>query len=320
METIRTAAELRTGKERALRRIAYGISGLAWTIILVSVVGALYGLLVAGMLSIGRALHLARIRGNGVRIGPRQFPELWIKIVRASHLLGLAEPPPTYVVQAGGALNAFATKLWGRPFVILYSDLVGACERAGGLPTDGTDDARPNEIDFLIGHELGHLMAKHLSWFTLPARVIPVFGPAYSRACEYTADVCGHEVVGDLRVSSRALVILAAGGWKGPQVNLSAFVEQRIEARGFWLSVYELNASHPYLTKRVAALRERLSPGVAPVLGCNPAAYPLAPFLGAAGGLLPLVLIALLFGLGAGGFLAAKKYLESAKVPVADSQ
>jgi hypothetical protein len=157
----------------------------------------------------------------------------------------------------------------------------------------------------VIGHELGHVATGHLSFrlFLLPARILPLIGAAYSRACEYTCDRCGHEVVGDLAVSSRALAILAAGPRTARRLDLDAFVEQRAETRRFWMAVYELNATHPFLSKRVAALREWRQQGSAARPGRNPWSYPLAPLFGglagnpaAAFGLL-VVFVALAFGM-----------------------
>jgi Zn-dependent protease with chaperone function len=267
-----SAKELRTSRERTLFVISAVFSTVVWLVLLVSVVGILYGALVSLFVLIAHCLLMAHITGNGVRIGPRQLPELMQRIESAAHKLGLERAPEAYVVQSGGILNAFATKILSRRFIILYSDLVEACE----------EGPAPNELDFVIGHELGHVAAGHLAFrlFLLPARLLPLIGAAYSRACEYTCDRCGHEVVGDLGVSSRALAILAAGPRTARKVDLDAFVEQRAETGRFWMAVYELNASHPFLSKRVAALRNWKAEGSARSLGRNPFAYPLAPVFG----------------------------------------
>jgi hypothetical protein len=90
--------------------------------------------------------------------------------------------------------------------------------------------------------------------------------------------------VGDLAVSSRALAILAAGPRTARRMDLDAFVEQRQETRRFWMAVYELNASHPFLSKRVAALRHWQQQGSAAPVGRNPWSYPLAPMFGVMSG------------------------------------
>ena len=297
--------ELRTKRERTLRGIGYGISALAWLAMVVTIIGAIYGALIALVVLMAHALFLAHVRGNGVRIGPNQLPHLWNKVVAASQRMGLREPPTTYLMQSGGILNAFATKLLGRRFVILHSELVDACD--GGSAVLG-----PSEIDFVIAHEVAHLAAGHLSWLLLPVRIIPLFGPAYSRACEYTCDRAGHAFCGDLEISSRALAILAAGRRAGRTLNLDVFVEQRLETGGFWMAVYELNSTHPYLSKRIAALRETSVPGTAPAIGRNVAAYPLAPMFGfATGGAASTMIILCVFA--AAAVPSFKKYIEDAK-------
>src|SRR5262249_1593873 len=160
--------------ENQLRGVAIGFSILVW------IAGTLafgYGLLFAAFVAMGHAIFLAYMRGNGVPPGPPHPPPLWDQGAAGSPELGLEAPPAAYLVQSGGTLNAFATKLLGRRFIILYSDLVDACE--AGAVTDG----RPSEIDFVIAHELAHIAAGHLSIWLTPFRIFPLLGPAYSRAC-----------------------------------------------------------------------------------------------------------------------------------------
>lgn len=123
-----SAKELRTSRERTLFVISAVFSTVVWLVLLVSVVGILYGALVSLFVLIAHCLLMAHITGNGVRIGPRQLPELMQRIESAAHKLGLERAPEAYVVQSGGILNAFATKILSRRFIILYSDLVEACE------------------------------------------------------------------------------------------------------------------------------------------------------------------------------------------------
>jgi Zn-dependent protease with chaperone function len=254
-------------------------------VLVVTLVGILYGAFFGLFLFVAHALMIAYIKGHAVRLSERQFPELYAKVVAASDKLGLKAPPDVYLMQAGGALNAFATKLTGRNFVVIYSELLEACGEEG------------KEIDMIIGHEIGHLALGHLKWiwFLMPARIVPLLGAAYSRACEYSSDRCGYEVAGDMEGATRGLAILAAGGKYGKLLDLRSYVSQVRDTGGFWASVYELNASHPYLPKRIAALLNSQRPGLVPVVGRNVLAYPLAPFFGfaSAGGSAPLVMVAM---------------------------
>src|SRR5262249_11765527 len=155
------------------------------------------------------SVFLAVVRGNGVQVGPEQLPDLHRRLGEAARRLGLERIPELYVFQSHGVLNAFATKLLSRRFVILNSALADACQ-----------DSR--QLDFVLGHEVGHLAAGHLAWngFLLPFRFLPWFGAAYSRAREYTGDRCGLAVVEDLEPAMRGLVVLAAGGKYAAEVNL----------------------------------------------------------------------------------------------------
>lgn len=282
-------SKLRSPKEETLFPMMVVAALLIWFTLVVGTCGfgLIYVALIGAAIVIAHSLFLAQVKGNGLRLGERQLPELYTRCKAAAQRLGLEEVPEIYLLQSGGVLNAFATKLLSRKFVILYSSLVDEC-------------ADPRQLDFVIGHELAHLAAGHLAWnaFLLPAKALPWLGAAYSRACEYTCDRCGLHLVGELEPSMRALTVLAAGGRLSARVDLQAFLAQREETGGFWMSIGELVSAHPYLCKRVAALQEQSQPGSLRPVARHPLAYPLAPFLGAGttgagmGGLMAFVAIA----------------------------
>ncbi len=258
-------------KERSVKPVAIVFAILAWMGVAISIVGLIYAPFIALGVMIAQALWFAHINGNGVKLGPQQLPHLWKKVVDASARLGLATPPDTYILQAGGALNAFASKVFTRNFVVLYSDLIEASD-------DDALEGHVTELDFIVAHEVAHLARGHLVWWLLPVRAMPLLGAAYSRACEYTWDQNAHEVVKNLEVSSRALAILAGGKRSGKKLDLDAFVAQSNSTSGFFSAIYELNATHPYLPKRVHALRKIAgAEGVAPIPARSVFSYVLAP-------------------------------------------
>jgi Zn-dependent protease with chaperone function len=265
------APALRSPKERPLFILGVIFSSIVWGVLTLATLGfgLVYAVFIAAFLLIAHALFLAHVKGNGVRVSERQLPELFARVKQAAATLGMQEVPQVYLLQQGGLLNAFATKLLSRKFVIILSDLADQCED-------------PRQLDFIVGHELGHFAAGHLAWnaFLAPYRLFPLLGAAYSRAREYTCDRCGHAVTGDFDASKRALVVLAAGGKHAARVNLDAFIEQHSETGGFWMAIYELVSSHPYLCKRVAELKNLEAPGSVRVAPRNPLSYPLAPILG----------------------------------------
>ena len=94
---------------------------------------------------------ISYIKGNGVELSARQFPDLMQRFDACCDTLGMKERPEAYVLQGNGLLNAFATRFLGRQYVVLLSDTVDAMEE------------HPDGVNFYIGHELGHLRMKHIT-------------------------------------------------------------------------------------------------------------------------------------------------------------
>ncbi len=223
-----------------------------------SIFGAVYAVFVAGFLFFGHVLHITHIRGSGVRLGPEQFPEIHQRVLDLANAAGMSNPPTVYLMQQGGALNAFATKLFRGRIVVLYSDLLDAC--------GDNHVAR----DMVIGHELGHHLAGHLDWIwlTVPGRFVPFLGAAYSRACERTCDRWGAALCGgDADGAARGLAILAAGGRLGPQVDLDAFAAQQQDLDTGWMTVGRWLSSYPPLSERVENLRPEAPAASPPTTG-----------------------------------------------------
>jgi Zn-dependent protease with chaperone function/Tfp pilus assembly major pilin PilA len=303
--------ELRSGSEKTLYALCALFSFFVWAVVVVTIVGLLYGLFIGFFLFAAHALFIAHIKGNGVKLSEAQLPTIYRKVVEASRKLGLNPVPEAYILQAGGALNAFAAKFVGRNFIVLYSDLIEACDEESG------------EMDMIIGHEVGHLALGHLKliWFLFPARLVPWLWPAYSRQREFSCDRCGFEVAGDIDAASRGLAILAAGGKYGKQVNIDAFTKQMNDTTGIWTSVYELNASHPYLPKRIAALINYRNPGTVRETGRHILAYPLSPLfaVGSPAGAGPIFFIAIIAILAAIAIPQFAAYRQKAEQALMDS-
>ena len=228
------------------------LAGLAiFAALALSIFGAIYAVFIAAFLFFGHVLHITHIRGSGVRLGPNQFPELHQKVLDLARAARMSRPPTVYLMQQGGALNAFATKLFRGRIVVLYSDLLDAC---------GDDHVAR---DMVIGHELGHHLAGHLDWIwlTIPGRFVPFLGAAYSRACECTCDRWGAALCGgDADGAARGLAILAAGGRLGAQVDLDVFAAQQRDLDTGWMTLGRWLSSYPPLSERVGNLRPEAAP------------------------------------------------------------
>jgi Zn-dependent protease with chaperone function len=208
-----------------------------------------YGVLFLLLGVFAHGLALGRVRGNAVRVSERQFPLLHRFATTHSRRLGLSRVPDVYVMESGGLLNAFATRFFGRDFIIVHSDVLELALAQGGAA-----------VGFIMGHELAHIWRGHLKhqWLTIPGRLFPYLGAAYSRACEYTCDRVGAFCQADGAISG--LLALAAGKQLHAHVDAREYAAQAVSDQGFWIRRAELMSSHPLLTKRVAAL---LKAGVA---------------------------------------------------------
>jgi Zn-dependent protease with chaperone function len=227
-----------------LSLLLYGYLGLlAFSDVSTGGVIVFYGLLLALASFLAHGFAVGRIRGNGVLVSETQFPLLHRLVTDHAQQLGLKYVPRVYVLEAGGVLNAFATKLLGGKFVIVYADVLASAVRRSEAA-----------VSFIVAHELGHHWRRHLTWRWLiaPARLVPYLGSAYSRACEYACDRVGAYCEPDGAIEG--LLMLAAGTWLDVHVNVKEFASQAESDRGFWISRAELISSHPRLPKRVAAL------------------------------------------------------------------
>ena len=280
--------ELRTEKERTLYTICLVVSCVFWAVLVVGTLGLglVYIASAAAAVVIGQARFLAALKGNGVRITEAQFPELHARLRKASEKLELTSIPEAYLYNQRGAFNAFAMRFLDRSFVVLYADLLEACAEDDG------------SIDFIIGHEIGHLALGHakMAPLLLPSRLVPLLGHAYARACEYSCDRAGTVVAGTSEGAVRGIAVLAAGGRYAPRLNVEEYLKQRLDSGGFWMGVVELAMSHPYLPKRIGAILGDTRPSaVIPRVERNPFAYVVSPMLaggGAGGAVIIAVMVA----------------------------
>jgi Zn-dependent protease with chaperone function len=255
-----------------------------WIVAVVSVVGLAYAAMLALFFFVLRLSLVAHLRGSSIKLGPEQFPDLHARVAQFAGRMGMDRVPDTYIMQSGGALNAFAMRFLGANFVVLFSQLLDAC---------GDDEAAR---DMIIAHELGHIHAGHvrLQWLIIPAGIVPFLGTALSRAREYTCDRYGLAGAGNSAGAVRGLTILAAGPNHAARVNLAAFARQHADINTGLMTIGEWFGTHPPLTKRIA----QLDPALATHAGRSRAGAMRAAAI------LLLVLLPVVIG----GYLAASKF------------
>jgi Zn-dependent protease with chaperone function len=222
----------------------------AWAVLSIRTFSAMLSYLILGVVFafVSKGMFIGRLRGNSVRISQQQFPHVYQSLERMTQRVGLSLMPAAYVQQAGGLLNAFATRFLGRSFVVIYSDVLELAYEEG-----------QQALDFVICHELAHLKRRHLMWRTIliGSYSIPWLALAYSRACEYTCDRFGAAYVPE--GAEKGVLVLAAGKKLYRQVNSEEFRHQVETEKGFWIWYSEIYSTHPYLPKRIAAMREQLT-------------------------------------------------------------
>lgn len=240
MNTLITLDQLNLKKEKTYFTIVAVIAGICWLLVAISLIGIIYGLLIALFLWLANGLIIARFESESVLVTEQQMPVLHRTYLEVVATLELGQIPPLYIVQAHGVLNAFARRWSGRHFVIVYSDMLEAC---------GEDTAH---IRFLLGHELGHVRSNHLLKKVLlaPGLLFPLIGSAYSRTCEGTCDRYGGYASGDLHAAAQAMLILAGGKRAWQAMDPEVFARQYKQERGFFVSWHELTSGYPTLSQR----------------------------------------------------------------------
>ncbi|MBD2870168.1 M48 family metallopeptidase [Paenibacillus arenilitoris] len=194
-----------------------------------------------------RAIAMATIRTNGVKITARQFPEVHAMVQEQCGRMGFAAVPDVYVMESGGFLNAFASRFFGRNMVVLYSDLFELIQSGGD-----------RELNYVIAHELAHLKRNHVvkQLLIIPALWFPFIGEAYSRACEYTCDRMAAYYTGDPEAALDGLTILAVGKSMYKRVDRDEYLLQSSREKGFFVWLAERLSTHPTLPKRIHAIRQ----------------------------------------------------------------
>jgi Zn-dependent protease with chaperone function len=202
-----------------------------------------------------QTVEKSRMLGTAVKVTPRQFPRLFHLAETCAETLRI--PVPTlYVSPTIGSLNAHTFGTTDDPCIVVSAALIDHL-------------SEPEMLD-VIGHECGHIQNNHvvymttlhflkhaanmfLRWSVKPA-VLAL--NAWARRAEITCDRAALICTRDLDVSIACLVKLALGSRKlYSDINVDEYLRQLEETSRSVGRFDELTRTHPYLPKRVAALR-----------------------------------------------------------------
>jgi Zn-dependent protease with chaperone function len=195
-----------------------------------------------------------QLLGSAVRVSDRQFPRIQRITQKCADTLHIAMPH-VYIV-SNPSLNAATYGTNDEAFIMVHSALV--------------DHYSDEELMTVIGHECGHIHNSHVVYLTALHVLTRVAGAvvqwalqpamvallAWSRRAEITCDRAGMLCSKSSDISGRALTKLALGSRKlYEEFNLEAFLDQYEEGKEGIGKYMEAFASHPYLPKRVLAMR-----------------------------------------------------------------
>lgn len=214
-----------------------------------------------------RGVRLA-FQSDAVRVSARQFPHLHRLWLQVHETLDSPDEYQLYIAQSPAtSAGAFGMD---KPWVMLLS---------GSL-----DLLEDEEIEFVMGHELGHVLSGHALYHTMMVllagfalRGFPLLGLAampvllalkeWYRKSELSADRAGLLTCQRPDAAMNTMMRLAGGG-RPEQMNLAEFLIQAEEYRhldGFLDQVFRvmntLDRIHPALVLRAALIRDWIEAG-----------------------------------------------------------
>lgn len=156
---------------------------------------------------------------SAVRVDKRLLPQLASSSSRLQAASGLSDQIELYVFESS-AVNAFVTRGRSHLFVALSSGAIN-------ILSEG-------ELEFVIGHELGHAMFEHVDFGVGPLLEAQNVEPrdrmqmfAWKRAAEISADRMGLIFCGSLETAATAFFKTLSGlSLPGVTIDVAAFAEQ----------------------------------------------------------------------------------------------
>jgi Zn-dependent protease with chaperone function len=209
-----------------------------------------------------RAMRL-NFLASGVKVSERQFPHIHEMLRDGAYILDMDRVPELFIVQTP-LVNAMALGM-DKPFIVINTATVDLMDA--------------EELRFIIGHELGHVLSGHAVYRTMLYNLIIlaqriawmpigylglraiIWGlEEWFRKSELSCDRAGLLAGQDIDAARRALM-KTAGGSRLAEMNADAFHEQAHEydatpdLRDSILKILQLQGNtHPFAVKRFAEL------------------------------------------------------------------
>ncbi|HVN70352.1 MAG TPA: hypothetical protein VMU38_11975 [Candidatus Binatia bacterium] len=198
------------------------------------------------LLVLTRNRREATIRGNSVRLSPRQFPEVYAVLQDHCRRLGMAQPPELFLTSGSIAPYSQTFSSWRENYIVLHQSIFDIDERK-------TMDV----ISFVIAHELGAIRLQQTAvWNEMLLTYVSSvkwFRTPLERARIFSRDRYGAELS---PTGFRGLLINAVGRRLMDGVNVEDYLAQERTYGGFWPALNAVFEPTPQVFTRLRKLRD----------------------------------------------------------------
>ncbi len=187
------------------------------------------------------------------QVTPQTAPDL-IPLIMTNSARLQVEPVNVFIVPSN-QMNAYTFGMDSPKAIVLYSSLFKIMDQ--------------DELQFILGHEMGHVKLGHTWLNTLvggmagipsslgAAAIMELAFRWWNRACEYSADRAGVLACSKPNKAISALVKLEAGPVALTQAGMQAAMQHiSTEDDDIMHNIDELIASHPMIAKRIEEIRQ----------------------------------------------------------------
>ncbi len=206
-------------------------------------------------------------QSNAVRVSEKQFPWVWERYVEVCETLDT--PRYDLFVSQTPLVNAGAYGM-EKPFIVLNSGAIRLLDQ--------------EELTYLLGHEVGHVMSGHVLYRTMTVLLLqlaqmgfPVVGLAaravlvglleWNRKAELSSDRAGLLAVQNPEATLKGFMKMAGGGYD-EETDLNEFLVQAEEYRTsgdaadlVFKVLNLLGTTHPFHVLRAAEIRDWIEAG-----------------------------------------------------------
>ena len=200
-----------------------------------------------------RDVARTELLGTAIKVSDQQYPRVFEATKRAAAALNVR--PPAVFAAPAGAIKVKVLGTEDAPHLIVNLDLAEKLEDHELLAAIAHELAHIQNGHILYTtalHYLNHSAAFFVRWVVQPAIMTL---QAWSRRAEVTCDRASLLAVRDLDKTLGALVKLELGVDKGSAFNADEYLKSLPDVKKGIGRYAELFRSHPYVPKRVQALR-----------------------------------------------------------------